>query len=201
MSILARTRWSLTFLGLRNATIGRSPNIYFSSSTDSIVFQYFLMMLTTFGPSGWYVIAKGTRSFLRFVLYLRTVSLSIALVSAKSFSIRLVLYPCLWRWPLSSSSLLSHAVFLEQIRLIRIDKPFGRFLTKWRGWLLLGRKYWCESIVLQWISISIDPFSMVAFVSRNVLVVSEMLAVNLMDGWNEFANSKKSSRCSRVSVH
>ena len=69
------------------------------------------------------------------------------------------------------------------------------------GWQLMGERYWCLSVGLEYKSVVMLPSLTVVVVSRKDILVFDTSCVNFIDGWILLAWSKNSSNSLSLSIH
>ena len=144
----ALTSVSLMLLGRRNATTGGSGNNLASISLFSISFQW-RTMPEIFSKEGWYVKTMRTHLLIFFSLYYR-LFLLISLEFEYPLSITLSLYPHVFKWWCKSPSLCLVVSTVEHIHFILMAWLNGILLKQCLGLQLLGERYWCLSVGLEY---------------------------------------------------
>ena len=111
--------------------------------------------------------------------------LSISLAFENPLSITLSLYPRLFKWWRKSPSLCLVVSTVEHIRFTIILMAWlnGILLKQCLGWQLLGERYWCLSVGLEYKSVVMLPSVTVVVVSRKDNLVFYTSCVNFIDGW------------------
>jgi hypothetical protein len=72
----------------------------------------------------------------------------------------------------------------RSIRSFAMSRLNGILLKQWLGWQLLGERYWCLSVGLEYKSVVMLPSLTVVVVSRKDILVFDTSCVNFIDGWN-----------------
>ena len=93
---------------------------------------------------------RGTRLLIFFSLYSRRSFLSISLAFENPLSITLSLYPRLFKWWRKSPSLCLVVSTVEHIRFTLMAWLNGILLKQCLGWQLLGERYSCLSVGLEY---------------------------------------------------
>ena len=144
---------------------------------------------------------RGTRLLIFFSLYFSRSFLLISLAFENPLSITLSLYPCLFKWWVKSPSLCLVVSTVEHIRFTLMAWLNGILLKQCLGWQLLGERYRCLSVGLEYKSVVMLPSVTVVVVSRKDIFVFDPSCVNFIDRWILLACSKNSSSSLSACVH
>ena len=135
---------------------------------------------------------RGTRWLIFFYLYSRSFLL-ISLTFENPLSIILSLYSRLLKWWRKSTSLCLVVSTVDHIRFTLMAWLNGILLKQCLGWQLLGERYWCLYVSLEYKSVVMLPTLTVVVASRKDILVFDTSCVNFTDEWILLACSKNSS--------
>lgn len=175
-------------------TIGGSWNISLSSGCCWIKCHFCSSIRLRLGTVGRYCVTKATVRLYSLHFCRRAWLLFSNLISEGVAVIRLSGYPRSIRLALKCEILVLNPFSEEFVRRSLIASPLMKpFLTP-RGWQLEKCVYWNVSVGLKCVSRSNIDFSancspLKTFVSRNVILVYDISAVNLIVWWCLFASS------------
>ena len=136
-----------------------------------------------------------------FYLYSRRSFLLIALIFENPLSITLLLYPRLFKWWRKFPSLCLVVSTVEHIPFTLLAWLNRILLKQCLGWQLLGERYWCLSVGLEYKSVVMLPSLTVVVVSRKDILVFVTSCVKFINGWILLACSKNSSSSLSLCVH
>ena len=192
---------------LRYDRRGGSLKMFLSCGWFCIKCHFPMSIFFKLGNAGWYCVTKG-RIFFCAVLFLfvKEVFLSENLTWERCFSTVVVGYPLLSRRVAKFLMFSSKVVFEEFVLRSLKASPLMKPLVTPGGWHEWKSVYWKVSVGLKYVrTSSIDSLRnlspLYTTVSKKIVSVSDISAVNFIVGWKLFAFKRNSSILSLLVSH